>query len=127
MRDTVAALAGALDRCDAAAAAALFTVDATVVDMTLRSAVPGRAAIERFWGRASGRLPYGAGARIRHVLGDDHGGGYEWTNPGHSAGRGITALGLASSGKISSLVTVWDGALVDDGSLKEMSALALDL
>lgn len=127
MRKTVDTFAGAVDRGDAAAAAALFTVDASFVDMTLRSAVPGRAAIERFLSRAVRALPYGSGSKVRHVLGHDAGGGYEWTNQSHVAKRGITALELDPNGLISSLVTVWDSAHVDDASLKDMSALALDL
>lgn len=127
MRDTVDALNGALARRDAAAAAALFTVDASVVNLSLRSIVPGRAAIERFFERSARAASQGSGFEIRHVLGSDAGGGYEWTNPDHPAKRGMTALELDSNGLISSMIAVWDSAQVDDTSLKNMATLALEV
>ncbi len=75
----VASLTTAMATLDATAAAALFSADGVVEDLALRSQIRGRLAVERYFGRALAELPYGAEVRVRHILGSDEGGGYEWT------------------------------------------------
>ncbi|KAI8686818.1 hypothetical protein LRP88_09445 [Fusarium phalaenopsidis] len=57
--------------------AALFDVDAVWEDRTTRTLLDGRLAIERYLARASSSFPYGTGASVRHVVGNEQGGGYE--------------------------------------------------
>ena len=127
MRRVVEDLGGALAASDAERAAELFATDAVLEDMTLRTQVRGRPAIERYLGRAVGALPYAAGASVGHVMGNDLGGGYEWRNDRDEAARGIVALALDPSGLIDSLTTTWDGTLVGDDRLSSLARLALEL
>ena len=116
-----AALAGN----DANAAAALFSSDAVYEDMTLRTQILGRPAIERYLGRALAKLPAGRGSSMLHVVGGDMGGGFEWqTAPAYrtTVRRGITAIALDAQGKVSRLTTVWDGAMLP---LEEVNALVV--
>ncbi|WP_127500578.1 hypothetical protein [Actinoplanes solisilvae] len=104
----------------------LFSPDAVVEDLTLRTTVRGRAAIGRYLGRAAASLPYGPSAQVRHIVGGDLGGGYEWQSTTEAA-RGVTALELGANGSIDRLTSVWDGSLVTGGALRDMAAYALDL
>jgi ketosteroid isomerase-like protein len=63
---------------DAKTAAALFSSDAVYEDMTLRTQILGRLAIERYLRRALDKLPAGTGSSMLHVVGGDMGGGFEW-------------------------------------------------
>jgi hypothetical protein len=60
--------------------------------------------------RALPSLPYGQGAQVRHVVGGAAGGGYEWTNPGAAAPRGVNVIKLNSRGQIVQLTSIWDGS-----------------
>lgn len=120
--EVVGRLAAALAAAQPDSAAAEFAEDATIEDMTLRTRIRGRAAIERYLERAVGTLPYGAGSAVRRVAGGDTGGGYEWTTP-HAVTRGVTAVQL-DHGLITSLTAVWDGAAIDDDTLRKWSDLA---
>ena len=114
---------------DATAAAALFSSDAVYEDMTLRTQVLGKLAIERYLGRALSRLPAGAGSSMLHVVGNDMGGGFEWrAAPAYrsTVRRGITAIALDRDGKVSRLTTVWDGAMVPQGDVKELMTLSIE-
>ena len=114
---------------DARAAAALFSSDAVYEDMTLRTQILGRAAIERYLGRALGKLPAGMGSSIRHVVGGDTGGGFEWrTAPAYrtTVPHGITAIALDAEGKVSRLTTVWDGAMLPPDDVKALMILAIE-
>jgi hypothetical protein len=55
--------------CDAAAASALFTTDATFEDLTLHTTMVGQQAIGGVLDRAAALLPYGPGTSVRHVVG----------------------------------------------------------
>jgi ketosteroid isomerase-like protein len=112
-----AALAGAMAAGDTATAAALFTTDATFQDLTLQTAVVGQQAITGFLARARDLLPYGLGTSIRHVVGGERGGGYEWKKPGATVDHGVIALELDAQARISGLTTVWDGSLIDNAAL----------
>lgn len=114
---------------DAKAAAALFSSDAVYEDMTLRTQILGRLAIERYLGRALDKLPAGAGSSMLHVVGGDMGGGFEWqTAPAYrtTVRRGITAIALDQDGKVLRLTTVWDGAMVAQGDIKTLMTLSIE-
>ena len=114
---------------DAKGAAALLSSDAIYEDMTLRTQVLGRLAIERYLGRALAKLPAGVGSPLLHVVGGDMGGGYEWqAAPAYRASvrRGITAITLDQDGKITRLTTVWDGAMIPDADMKALIVLSLE-
>jgi ketosteroid isomerase-like protein len=120
-----AALAGN----DATAAAALFSSDAVYEDMTLRTQILGRGAIERYLGRALEKLPAGTGSSLRHVVGGDMGGGFEWQcAPAYrtTVRGGITAIELDRGGKVSRLTTLWDGAMLPLDEAKALAGLSIE-
>jgi hypothetical protein len=78
MTNVVNNLSTALAAGDAAAAAALFSVDAVFEDMSLRNEVQGRIMIQRFLERAVATLPYGTGSSLQLARGTAKGGGYEF-------------------------------------------------
>ncbi|EEU38304.1 uncharacterized protein NECHADRAFT_77138 [Fusarium vanettenii 77-13-4] len=91
--------------------AALFDVDAVWEDRTTRTVLDGRLAIERYLARALSSLPYGTDATVRHVVGNEQGGGYEWIGgPGAVARHGMTALKLNKNGLITWICPVWDAS-----------------
>jgi len=118
-------LSAALAAGDANRAGELFAYDAQLEDMALRTQIRGQAAITRYLQRAMPDLPY-AQASIRHIVGTDQGGGYEWHAEGGAAPRGATALELSQDGKITKLTVVWDGSLLDDTTIIAAAAHALD-
>jgi hypothetical protein len=71
----------------------LFSYDAQFEDMALRTHLRGKAAITRYLQRALPDLPY-VRATVRHVVGTDQGGGYEWCAEGQAAPRGAAVLQL---------------------------------
>jgi hypothetical protein len=98
--------------------------DATYEDMTLRTKVRGQAEIERYLARALAKAPFGSGSKLRHVVGSDLGGGFEWL--ASSGVAGVTAIRLGGDGKITAITTVYDGRLLNEAALKSLSALSLD-
>ncbi|GAA3311174.1 hypothetical protein GCM10020295_80200 [Streptomyces cinereospinus] len=110
---------------DSSALDEVLAYDATFEDFTLRTQLRGRAAIQRYLRRASGRLPY-QGATVSHIVGNEQGGGFEWTAEGRTVPRGAAALALNSEGQITSLSLVWDGSLMDDDVILPLSALAVE-
>jgi hypothetical protein len=84
--------------------------------MALRTQIRGQAAITRYLQRAMHDLPY-AHASIRHIVGTDQGGGYEWHAAGHTVPRGAAALELSQDGNITKITVVWDGSLLDDTAM----------
>jgi len=112
---------------DAAAAADLFAYDAVYEDMTLRTHTLGRAAIARYLSRVLAAAPYGQGSRLRHVVGNDLGGGFEW-HGGSATGvnGGITALELNRDFKITRLTTVYDGRELADSERRALVLMAVD-
>ena len=114
---------------DAKAAAALFSSDAVYEDMTLRTEILGRLAIERYLQRALAKLPSGAGSSLLHVVGGDMGGGFEWqTAPAYrtTVRHGITAIALDPEGKVSRLTTVWDGAMLPQDEVNALVVLSIE-
>ncbi len=112
---------------DAAAAADFFSNDAVYEDMALHTQVLGKLAIKRYLSRALGKVPYGKGAAVAHVVGSDLGGGCEWrAAPGFPQRRGNTALALDANGRISRLTVVYDASLFADADYQGLVGLAAE-
>ncbi len=127
IRRITSELTAALAQGDAAAATALFSADALLEDMVLRSQVRGQRAIGRYLERSIDSLPYGRDVQVRHVLGADIGGGFEWSSGGAARRllRGITALDLEAD-QISRMTTVWDGSLIDRDALTALARQVIE-
>jgi hypothetical protein len=127
IRNVSVKLQNALAIGDAHAAAALFSAEGVYGDRVVHSEILGQLAIERYLDRILTRAPFGTGAKLRHVLGGDRGGGFEWTS-GHSSNQqvGVTALELNSGGKITRLTTVYDGRQLSRGTLDELATLSIE-
>jgi hypothetical protein len=123
--DAVNALTSAIKSGDPALLEEQFTYDVVFEDLALRSIVRGRAAVSRYLRRGLGTLPYST-ADVVHVVGSDHGGGFEWRAEGADIPRGAAALTLDATGKVSSLTFVWDGSLLDDPQIAALTALAVE-
>jgi ketosteroid isomerase-like protein len=129
IREVAGKLHAAVASNDAKGAAALFSNDAVYEDMTLRTQVLGRLAIERYLERALAQLPAGVGSSLLHVVGGSMGGGYEWqAAPAYrtTVRRGITAIALDQDGKITRVTTVWDGAMIPDADIQTLMTLSLE-
>lgn len=125
MRRTATALSEALVRADAAAAAALFADDAVPIDVAAHLSVNGRYGIERLLRRSAGDFPWAqSSAKVRHVVGSAGGGGWEWTAQ-QAVPRGVNAVELDRSGKITSFTAVWDGSFLTEQQLSALAALAI--
>lgn len=126
IQKVAASLNQALAAQDVAAAAALFAPDATFVDLPSHVRVTGPRSILTFLTGAQGALPYlGHGVQVRHTLGADAGGGYEWTAQG-AVRRGVNVLILNDEGMITSLEAMWDGSRVDDAALLSLAGAAIE-
>ncbi|MET9679151.1 nuclear transport factor 2 family protein [Streptomyces coeruleorubidus] len=120
-------LANALRAGDISAAMRLFSTDAVYEDVPAHLQITSRASIQTFLTKAASALPYiGADTGLRHVLGNDTGGGYEWTATGSPVPRGITALELDPWGRIERLTAVWNGAYADTAMLTDLAAKAIE-
>jgi hypothetical protein len=120
-----AALQDAFRMGNADHAGSLFALDAVLEDHTLRTSVRGQAAITAYLRRAGAKLPYGARATLRHAVGGDLGGGYEWRSD-TAVGVGVNAIELDASGAITCFAAMWNGAALDDDSLSSLAALAVE-
>jgi hypothetical protein len=127
IRDIATALETAFAAGDAKAAAAMFAYDAVYEDMALHAQILGRLAIERYLTRALASVPYGKGAALAHVVGNDLGGGYEW-RPAASfpMRRGNIALELDKGGAITRFTVVYDSGLLPDDQYRALVALAAE-
>lgn len=128
IRQVATQLQAALQAGDAAAAAELFTADALFEDMALHTRLDGKIQIQRYLERALALLPYGNGARLAHVAGSNQGGGYEWWAAPSAAPlvRGITALELDASGKITRFTTIYDAYQFTDAKYQALVSLAAE-
>jgi len=126
MTATAHALTDALNRNDADAAADLFTDDGVFEDMNLHTQILGRLAISRYLHRSDGGLPYACHARVSHVLGNNLGGGYEWTAPHQPVRSGVVALELDAAYLITRLTAVWDGGRLDLQRIQAMTTWSLE-
>ncbi|MCW2894145.1 MAG: hypothetical protein JWO75_3634 [Actinomycetia bacterium] len=106
---------------DPSAAAAAMHTDVVLADMALRSQVIGRIEVTRYLERVLGQVPYGHASTLRHVVGGQSGGGFEWTagpDTGHLVG--ITALELDADGLITAMTSVYDSAQIDPASKRSL-------
>jgi hypothetical protein len=120
IKDVSQKLASAFAAGDVAAAAALFTNDAVYSDRALRVRILGKQAIGKYLARVLATTPYGKGSKLRHVVGSDQGGGFEWTNDQSSVKRGIVAIDLNGVGQIVRLDTTWDDGVMSDADLQAL-------
>jgi ketosteroid isomerase-like protein len=127
MKAVVNALSKALSTGDSATATTLFSNDAIYEDLTLRTQVIGKDSIGRYLGRALKLIPFGTAMQIRHVVGSDQGGGYEWVGGTSTAVKfGVTALVLDSKGAITKMSTVYDGENVETTGIKALAMLGVE-
>ena len=110
---------------NAPAAAALFSSKGTLEDLTLHAKITGRQRIAGYLTRSIPQVPYGAGSRMRHVVGGDQGGGIEWfAGPSFANGHGVTAIELNKQDKITRASIVYDGSQIAGEKLATLSALS---
>lgn len=127
MRRVVANLAGALRDGDIPAAMRLFSTDAVYEDVPAHIQITSQSSIQAYLTKAAAVVPYiGPGTGVRHVLGTDSGGGYEWTAASGPVPRGITALELDPWGKIKRFTAAWNGAYASDDLLTSFAARAIE-
>jgi len=126
MNEVARELNDALAKGNATKVAALFSADGIFEDMTLRSRLEGRFAIERYLQRALSLLPYGPGTTVSHVLGSVQGGGYEWRNSGKVVRNGLTSLELDSNGEITRLTALWDGSRINATAIQALAVLSVE-
>lgn len=105
---------------DARAAAALFTYDAVFEDLSLRAQILGRSGIERYLERILTVAPFGTRSELRHVVGGDDGGGFEW----RAAPNAGVEVGI--DGRIIRATTVYDRRLLANEALRSLAAAALE-
>jgi hypothetical protein len=92
----------------------LLTADSTLEDRVKRLQLVGRAAICEYFSGDTHSLPYTRRTRIRHVVGGDAGGAFEWISDAKPVTiNGVTALELEPGGRITRISTVYDGRLTD--------------
>lgn len=95
-------------------------------DLTLHIQSIGQLAITAYLKCSLSQFPYGPGTLVRHIVGSDFGGGYEWishSTPSHD----VTGLELNSQGLISRLTAVWDGSLVSDAVVNTLLSLTIEM
>lgn len=113
---------------EAEAAAELLSYDAVYEDMALRAQVQGRADIEGYLSRALGRAPFGSGSKLRHIVGGETGGGFEWfAVPGSMPGGGITALEIDGEGRISRITSVYDSRQLSESVRRSLVLKSIGL
>jgi hypothetical protein len=108
--ETCTALQQALALADTAAVHDLLHTDVVLADMALRTQVVGRTEAVAYLGRVLDQVPYGRSSALRHVVGGERGGGFEWT-----AGDGlvgITEVERDADGLITGVTSVYDSRQV---------------
>ena len=126
LKRTVSELARSLGSGDYQGAARLFGENGILQDLTLRTAVAGPQSIAGYLERAVSSLPYGRGACVRHTVGGNAGGAYEWTSSRGPVPRGASALRLNAAGQIVLLSSIWDGSLVNASWLTQRMAETIE-
>ena len=127
MRTVAHNLATAFKAGDITAAMQLFSTDAVYEEVCAHVQITSQASIKTYLTKAAKILPYiGGTSGVRHVLGNEVGGGYEWTNTSGPVPRGITALELDPWGKIERFSAVWNGALATNALLTDFAQDAIE-
>lgn len=83
--------------------------------------------LSRFLRSAADLLPYSQPeAKQSLVVGGEHGGGYEWATA-NPRDRGVITLALdPSSGLVTAIDAMWNGALASDERLSSISRKAVE-
>ena len=124
---TAKAFHAALASGDAAAASEMLTYDAVYEDAVLHSQIVGRSGIQRYLSRILSAAPFGQGSTLRHVVGGDLGGGFEWAAAASSPVRvGITSLTLDPKGRISRVAMMYDGRSIPRAEREHLVVLSMD-
>jgi hypothetical protein len=77
--------------------------------------------VTRYLERVLGQVPHGHASTLRHVVGGQSGGGFEWTaGPGAEHLVGITALELDADGLITAITSVYDSAQISPASKRSL-------
>jgi limonene-1,2-epoxide hydrolase len=99
----------------------------TFTDHPAHLYLAGKPMLSRFLQSATDLLPYTRReARQSLVVGGEHGGGYEWT-AANSRDRGVITLALdPSSGLVTAIDAMWNGALASDEQLSSISRQAVE-
>ena len=127
IQEVAVKLQNALHKGDAQAAAALFTQDAVFEDRAVRTQIRGQAAIQRYFDRIHSVAPFAKGSKLRHVVGSDLGGGFEWYGAASTPVKtGITTLTLDKSGKIIRAASMYDGRLLGKRKANDLRSLAAE-
>ncbi|KAL7904490.1 hypothetical protein GGI35DRAFT_472424 [Trichoderma velutinum] len=118
----------ALAKGNGTAAATLFTRDAIFEDVAARTKIEGKESIQRYLSRAISTLPYGQNTTIRHVVGNEKGGGYEWMGgPGAIAHHGLLVIELDNDQLITRVTAVWDASRASDTTMTTLTSFAIEL
>jgi hypothetical protein len=120
LKKAVTELSSGMARGDYQDVADLFGENGVLEDLALHTAVAGPQSIGRYLKLAIGSLPNGSGALVRHIVGGDGGGAYEWTNQRGAVPRGVSGIQLNAQGKIVRLSSMWDGSLVEASWLGQL-------
>jgi len=87
---------------------------------------PAPATSRASWPQHAAPCPHlGHTVQVRHVLGADAGGGYEWTAAG-AVSHGINVLRLDEQGLITSFESMWDGSQADHETLLAIAKAAIE-
>ena len=125
MKQAAHALTAAVNSGDLAAVSAILAPDVVLADDPAHLRIVGQRSVAAYLGR--GVLPYAMpGADVRHVVGSASGGGYEWTNSAGKVPRGVNAVELDAQGRITELISMWDGSLATPGTLTSLAEFALE-
>jgi len=112
---------------DGLAAATLMHTDVVFEDMSLRTQVIGRIATTHYLSRILGDAPYGRSSRLRHVVGGQRGGGFEWSaGPEADELAGITALEIDADGLITKIISVYDSRQLEGDRKAALHAVSID-
>lgn len=103
---TVQALHAAIGDGDVPALGATLHPDVVFEDVALATTIRGVAAVVRHLTSSETQAPFANGAAIRHVVGGELGGAYEWRA---ANGRpGLTGLAVDTAGKVLRMMAVYD-------------------
>lgn len=80
--------------------------DIVFEDVALGTTIRGTAAVVEYLTASDTSAPFANGAALRHVVGGEHGGGYEWRAANGRAG--VTGVSIDSVGKVLRMVAVYD-------------------
>jgi len=88
--------------------------------------VLGRIEAERYLSRVLPTCPYGLDSRLRHIVGGNGGGGFEWTADATSNGiPGITAIEVDDDGVITRVSSTYDSRQLDPDHKASLARAAI--